>query len=213
YAQFAGRGGCLGRTDPGAPKHQGHSYPGVGLRSAGVGGRPLGPLPGEAEFNEVFLEEVFVPSDQLVGGLNEGWRVANATLSHERGINPRQLVIHLQLLDELIRLASKTGAWDDWRLRQRLAEAFVEVKLFPLHNWRTLSRVQKGLEPGPEGSALKLYWSEMSKRLHETAMAVLGPAAPLWRGASDNPGDGAWQRSWLYYQASSIFAGTNEIQR
>jgi alkylation response protein AidB-like acyl-CoA dehydrogenase len=60
---------------------------------------------------------------------------------------------------------------------------------------------------------LKLYWSEMSKRLHDTAMAVLGTAAPLWRGASDNPGDGAWQRSWLYYQASSIFAGTNEIQR
>jgi alkylation response protein AidB-like acyl-CoA dehydrogenase len=60
---------------------------------------------------------------------------------------------------------------------------------------------------------LKLYWSEMSKRLHETAMAVLGPAAPLWRGASGNPGDGAWQRSWLYYQASSIWAGTNEIQR
>src|SRR5207253_7609469 len=62
-------------------------------------------------------------------------------------------------------------SWDEWRLRQRLAEAFVEVKLFQLHNWRTLSRVQKGLEPGPEGSALKLYWSEMSKRLHETAMA------------------------------------------
>jgi alkylation response protein AidB-like acyl-CoA dehydrogenase len=149
----------------------------------------------------------------LIGGLNDGWRVANATLSHERGINPRQLVIHLQLLDELLKLASKTGAWDDWRLRQRLAEAFVEVKLFQLHNWRTLSRVQKGLEPGPEGSALKLYWSEMSKRLHETAMAVLGPAAPLWRGASGNPGDGTWQRSWLYYQASSVFAGTNEIQR
>ena len=74
-------------------------------------------------------------------------------------------------------------------------------------------RVEHGRELGPEGSALKLYWSEMSKRLHETAMAVLGPAAPLWRGADGNPGDGRWQRSWLYYQSSSIFAGTNEIQR
>ncbi|MBV8982081.1 MAG: acyl-CoA dehydrogenase family protein [Acidimicrobiia bacterium] len=213
YAQFADWGVCLARTDAEASKHKGISYLVVDMRATGVEVRPLVQVTGEAEFNEVFLSDVFVPTEQLVGGLNEGWRVANATLSHERGINPRQLVIHLQLLDELLRLASKTGAWDDWRMRQRLAEAFVEVKLFQLHNWRTLSRVQKGLEPGPEGSALKLYWSEMSKRLHETAMAVLGPAAPLWRGASDNPGDGTWQRSWLYYQASSIFAGTNEIQR
>ncbi len=89
----------------------------------------------------------------------------------------------------------------------------MEVRLFQLHNLRTISRLAKGLDPGPEGSALKLYWSEMSKRLHDTAMAVVGDAAPLWQGAEDNPGDGNWQRSWLYYQASSIFAGTNEIQR
>jgi len=107
----------------------------------------------------------------------------------------------------------ESGAFDDERLRGRLAQAAVEVRLFQLHNWRTLSRLAKGLEPGPEGSLLKLYWSEMSKRLHDTAMAVLGPAAPLWRGADDNPGGGSWQRSWLYYQSSSIFAGTNEIQR
>jgi alkylation response protein AidB-like acyl-CoA dehydrogenase len=161
----------------------------------------------------VFLSGVFVPSDQLVGPEHEGWRVANSTLSHERGTNPRQLVIHIQLLEELLRLAEEGGGFDEPRLRQRLAEAYVEVKLFQLHNLRTISRLAKGREPGPEGSALKLYWSEMSKRFHETAMATLGPAAPLWKGAAGNPGDGRWQRSWLYYQASSIFAGTNEIQR
>jgi alkylation response protein AidB-like acyl-CoA dehydrogenase len=89
----------------------------------------------------------------------------------------------------------------------------VEVRLFQLHNWRSLAHLARGQAPGPEGSALKLYWSEMSKRLHEVAMAVLGPAAPLWRGAADNPGEGEWQRSWLYYHGSSIWAGTNEIQR
>ena len=87
------------------------------------------------------------------------------------------------------------------------------MRLFQLHNLRSITRLAKGLDPGPEGSALKLYWSEMSKRLHDTAMAVLGPAAPLWRQADDNPGGGEWQRSWLYYQASSVWAGTNEIQR
>ncbi|HLN18454.1 MAG TPA: acyl-CoA dehydrogenase family protein [Acidimicrobiales bacterium] len=213
YAQFADWGICLARSDPAAPKHKGISYLVVDMHAPGVEVRPLVQITGEAEFNEVFLTEVFVPDSQLVGPEHEGWRVANATLSHERGTNPRQLVIHIQLLEELLALAERNGAFDDRRLRQRLAQAYVEVRLFQLHNVRSISRLSKGLEPGPEGSALKLYWSEMSKRLHDTAMEVLGPAAPLWKGAAANPGDGRWQRSWLYYQASSIFAGTNEIQR
>ena len=213
YAQFADWGICLARTDPTAPKHKGISYLVIDMHDPGVEVRPLVQLTGEAEFNEVFLNDVFVPADRLVGPEHDGWRVANSTLSHERGTNPRQLVIHIQLLEELLRLAVETGALDEHRLRQRLAQAYVEVRLFQLHNLRTISRLAKGLEPGPEGSALKLYWSEMSKRMHDTAMAVLGPSAPLWKGASDTPGDGNWQRSWLYYQASSIWAGTNEIQR
>jgi alkylation response protein AidB-like acyl-CoA dehydrogenase len=156
---------------------------------------------------------VFVPAERMVGPLNQGWRVANSTLSHERGVNPRQLVIHSQLLDELWRLARERGALDDPRLAPRLAQAFVEVRLFQLHNLRAISRTARGEDPGPVGAINKLYWSEMSKRLHDSAMAVVGPAQPLWRGAARNPGDGAWQRSWLYYQASSIWAGTNEIQR
>ena len=213
YAQFADWGVCLARTDPDAPKQRGISYLVVDMRAPGVEVRPLRQITDESEFNEVFFSDVFVPHEHLIGPENEGWRIASSTLSHERGINPRQLVIHIQLVEELLRLALDAGAFDDHRLRGRLAQAAVEVRLFQLHNWRTLSRLAKGQEPGPEGSALKLYWSEMSKRMHDTVMAVLGPAAPLWRGAQDNPGDGSWQRSWLYYQASSIWAGTNEIQR
>jgi len=85
--------------------------------------------------------------------------------------------------------------------------------VFRLHNWRSVSRTARGEAPGPVGSINKLWWSEMSKRLHDTVMAVLGPYAPLWGAAAHNPVDGRWQRSWLYYQASSIWAGTNEIQR
>ena len=76
-----------------------------------------------------------------------------------------------------------------------------------------MSRTARGEAPGPVGSINKLWWSEMSKRMHDTVMSVLGPSAPLWDGARRNPVDGRWQRSWLYYQASSIWAGTNEIQR
>jgi alkylation response protein AidB-like acyl-CoA dehydrogenase len=213
YAQFADWGVCLARTDPDAPKHKGISYLVVDMHDPGVEVRPLVQLTGEAEFNEVFLDDVFVPEDRLIGPENEGWRVANSTLSHERGVNPRQLVIHMQLLEELLRLAETTGAFDEDRLRSALAQAYVEIRIFQLHNLRSVSRLSRGLDPGPEGSALKLYWSEMSKRFHDTAMAVVGDAAPLWKGAEANPGDGQWQRSWLYYQASSIWAGTNEIQR
>lgn len=213
YAQFADWGVCLARTDPDAPKQRGISYLVVDMRAPGVEVRPLRQITDESEFNEVFFDNVLVPHERLIGPQNEGWRVANSTLTHERGSNPRQLVIHAQLLDELLRLAAGSGAFEDPRLAPRLAQAFVEVRLFQLHNWRTISRLAKGLDPGPQGSLNKLWWSEMSKRLHETVMAVLGPAAPLWRGATANPGGGAWQRSWLYYQASSIWAGTNEIQR
>jgi alkylation response protein AidB-like acyl-CoA dehydrogenase len=204
YAQFADWGLCLARSDPDAPKHKGISALAVDMRAEGVDIRPLVQITGEAEFNEVFFDGAFVPDDQLIGTEHDGWRVSSSTLTHERGTNPRQLVIHAQLVEDLLRLAVEQGGYDDPRLRRRLAQAFVEVRLFQLHNWRSLSRLAHGRELGPEGSALKLYWSEMSKRLHETVMAVLGEESPL---------TGRWQRSWLYYHAASIFAGTNEIQR
>ena len=213
YAQFADWGVCLARTDPDAPKRKGISYLVVDMRDPGVEVRPLRQITDESEFNEVFFDGAFVPRDRLIGPENEGWRVASSTLTHERGVNPRQLVIHSQLLDELWRLAHERGALDDPRIAADLAQAFVELRIFQLHNWRSITRTARGEDPGPQGSINKLWWSEMSKRMHETVLDVLGPAAPLWRGASDNPGDGAWQRSWLYYQASSIWAGTNEIQR
>ena len=213
YAQFADWGVCLARTDPEAPKRRGISYLVVDMHDPGVEVRPLRQITDDTEFNEVFLSDVFVPDDQLIGEEHHGWRVANATLTTERGINPRQLVIHAQLVDELLKLAGERGAFEDARLRRRLADAFVEVQLFRLHNWRAISRTSRGAEPGPVGAINKLWWSETSKRLHDTAMTVLGAEAPLWRGARDNPGDGVWQRSWVYYQASSIWAGTNEIQR
>lgn len=214
YAQFADWGLCLARTDPGASRRQeGISCLVVDMHAPGVEVRPLVQITGDAEFNEVLLDEVFVAHDQRIGEEGAGWTVANATLSHERGVNPRQLGIHCQQMLALLDLAQRSDAFSDTRARQKLAQAYLEVKVFQLHNWRALTRLERGQPPGPEGSALKLYWSEMSKRLHETALDLLGPAGPLWQGADANPGDGHWQRAWLYSLAASIFSGTNEIQR
>ena len=213
YAQFADWGLCLARSDANAPKRRGISMFMIDMSADGVEIRPLRQITDESDFNEVFFDGVFVAQDQLIGPLHGGWTVAGSTLNHERGTNPRQLVIHSQLLDELFALAQERGLLSDPNTRQDLAQAFVELRLFQLQDWRSLSRLQHGRELGAEAATAKLYWSEMSKRLHRCAMQVLGDEAPLWRGAKDNPADGHWQRSWLYYLASSIFAGTNEIQR
>jgi alkylation response protein AidB-like acyl-CoA dehydrogenase len=176
YAQFAGWGLCMARTTPisaDVAKQRGITMVAVDMRAPGVDVRPLVQATGEAEFNEVFLDAAFVPDEHVIGAVDDGWRVSGSTLSHERGTNPRQLVIHAQLVEELLRLAHEVGADDDPRLARRLAQAWMEVKLFQLHNWRSLSKHAKGDEVGPEGSALKLYWSEMSQRSARRGVAPL----------------------------------------
>jgi len=215
YAQFARWGICLARTDPDVPKHKGISYLVVDMQSPGIEVRPLVQLTGDAEFNEVFLDEVFVPDDQLVGALHNGWAVANTTLAHERGtaFPFKEQVVHEVYLDELWQLAAARAELDDVDIADALAQSFVDLRVLRLHNWRTLSRLTKGIEPGPESSVTKLAWSDMSQALSARALDVIGAASPLWWGADDNPGLGFWQRQWLWSKAASIAGGTSEVQR
>jgi alkylation response protein AidB-like acyl-CoA dehydrogenase len=204
YAQFARWGICLARTDPDAPKHRGLSYFVVDM--SGVDVRPLVQLTGEAEFNEVFLDDVFVPADQLVGGLHQGWAVANTTLAHERGTNfPfKEQVVHEVYLESLWRQAAGAGLLDDEMVADGLAQAWVELSVLRLHNWRTLTRLGRGEPVGPESSWVKLAWTDMTQHLSEVALTVEGPAASL---------SGRWPRQWLWSKAASIAGGTSEIQR
>jgi len=218
YAQFARWGILLARTDPVAPKARGISYFICDMHDPGVTVRPLRQLTGSEEFNEVFLEEVFVPHEHLVGRENEGWAIANTTLAHERGTSPRQLVIQRMLLDDLLRLAREGVNGSAPRakhpvFRQRLAQHWIEVEITRLNNWRTLTRLERREPLGPESSFVKLFWSEMSQRMHDTLMELLGPLGLCWQPGPRAVAGGRLARSYLYYRAASIFAGTSEIQR
>jgi alkylation response protein AidB-like acyl-CoA dehydrogenase len=215
FAQHSRWGICLARTDRELPKHRGISCLVVDMESDGVEVRPLRQITGDREFNEVFFDDAFVPEDHLVGGLNQGWAVGNTTLAHERGTTfPfKEQVVHEVYLDDLYRLAAEQGFLDEPCASDALAQSFVELRVLRLHNWRTLTRLANGTEPGPESSWIKLAWSEMTQHLSSAALDLCGSAAPLWRGANDLPGDGKWQRQWLWSKAASIAGGTSEVQR
>jgi alkylation response protein AidB-like acyl-CoA dehydrogenase len=178
----------------------------VDMTEPGVDIRPLVQITGEAEFNEVFLDSVFVPEDQVIGDVGQGWAVANTTLAHERGTTfPfKEQVVHETYLDELFALARARNALDDVEVADALVQAFVELRVLRLHNWRTLSRLARGEQPGPESSYVKLAWSDMTQDLSDAALAVLGDESPL---------QGRWQRQWLWSKAATIAGGTSEIQR
>ena len=206
YAQFARYGLCLARTEPGTSGPRGLSLLVVDMEAPGVDIRPLVQITGEAEFNEVFLEDVVVPAEHLVGPAGQGWTVASTTLAHERGTNfPfKEEVVHEGYLTRLFAQAAHNGSLDDPDVADALVDAYVSLVVLRTHNWRTLSKLAQGGEPGPESSWVKLTWSDMTQQLSEAALAVEGPAAGLW---------GPWQRQWLWSKAASIAGGTSEVQR
>src|SRR5262249_59528946 len=130
---------------------------------------------------EVFLDDVAVPTENLIGPEGEGWRVASSTLLNERGATFvwREQVLHEVAIDRLWREAARRGRLADPVARQRLAQAWIEVELLRLHNARTRSRLAAGEPLGPESSIVKLFWAAMSQQLADTAFAVLGPDAIL----------------------------------
>ncbi|HJR18463.1 MAG TPA: acyl-CoA dehydrogenase family protein [Actinomycetota bacterium] len=215
YARFADFGIGLVRTDPSAPKHKGISMLAIPIKATGIDIRPLRQITGESEFNEVFFDDVQVPAENLIGVENDGWRVAGTTLANERGTSFvwKEQVLHEVARDLLWRRAIERGDTANPLVRQKLAQSWMDVEIFRLHNGRTLSRLARGEQIGPESSIVKLFWTEMSQRLYENAGAILG-----WDGLV-TPEDeqavdrGRWARGMLWSRAASIAGGTSEIQR
>jgi alkylation response protein AidB-like acyl-CoA dehydrogenase len=202
----------LVRTDPSAAKHKGISFLLVDMKSPGITVRPLRQITGEAEFNETFLDNVRVPVENLVGKENEGWGVAITTLAHERDVLTH--IRHISLrnaLQRLVRLAKARGATTDPIVRQKLAHLHIGEQALQLNGYRSLTRIMRGGQPGPEGSTAKLLWSQTDVELAQTATEILGPYSQLEAGTPWAPDDGQWEFYELLARGSGIRAGTTEI--
>jgi alkylation response protein AidB-like acyl-CoA dehydrogenase len=212
YAQFSKWAILLARTDPAVPKHRGITYFVLDMESPGVTIRPLRQLTGSTEFSEVFLEEVFVPRAHVIGEVNRGWEIAMTTLAHERGTGFafKEQVLQKIAVEDLVRLARTTA--NDPRIRQALARAWIDVEIMGLMNCRTLTRLERGEEPGPESSLVKLFWASLTQRLHELALEIEGPYAQLVAGSAQAVEGGRWQQAFLWSRVGAIAGGTSEVQ-
>jgi len=204
----------LVRTDPAVQKHKGITALLVNMHTEGVTVRPLKQMTGESGFNEVFFSNVRVPVANVLGEINKGWHTAIATLMNERAHLGTGIYIQFKRgLDALMARARETNrsgkpASEDPVIRQKLAQAFLELEVFRLTNLRALSKMASSSVPGPEGSILKIFWSEMNQRLQQVAMETLGPHAQL-----KDFDEGRWVYSYLRARGNTIEAGTSEIQR
>jgi alkylation response protein AidB-like acyl-CoA dehydrogenase len=194
----------VARTDAEVAKHKGLTYFLMDMEQEGVEVRPLRQITGEAEFNELFLEEARIPDENVVGGVGNGWNVAITTLMHERaGIAFGSAVQVRQALGELIELCRERGVIDDPVVRQRLAQLYIEAENLRLNALRGLSSQMRTGLPGPEGSLPKWQWSDTNQALTEMAIDVLGEDGAL-SGTE-------WSYRFLRARANSIEGGTTEI--
>jgi len=228
-AHLADFGVLLARTNQDVPKHKGISYFILDMHDPGVEVRPLKQITGTAEFNEVFLTDIKVPVENLIGEEGQGWELAQTTLGFERGGSLLSRVIHhrgnLQRLISVCRTLQRDNgtALDDPLVRQKLGQMLAEVEVLYYGALRVLSKIDKGQRPGSESSIDKLYLSEMDKRHQELIQSILGPYGQLEGGMPAefmlHPDgvagrqDSTWTYNFLRSRAGTIYSGSSEIQK
>jgi alkylation response protein AidB-like acyl-CoA dehydrogenase len=195
-AAWADWGFGLFRSDPDSERHRGLTYFLFPLTADGVTVRPIRQLDGETGFAEIFLDEVFVPDDQVLGEVGKGWAVAMETTSSERGLSLRSPGRFMATVDRLLELSDVPT--DD------VVDAWLDAEAYRLYTWSAATSLGAGEELGASSSLMKLFWSEMDVRIHETALRLLGDRASV---ASP------WLDGFLFSLSGPIYAGTNEIQR
>lgn len=219
WTSFASRSDwmfALVRTDREAERHAGLSFVLVDMSTPGIAVRPLRQITGDAEFNEVFFDDVHVPDENVVGQPGEGWKIAGTLLAHERGA--AHFGRHIRFRRELERLIElgQTLELDGMPLieasdyRDRLMALLGKIEIYRLMAYRQVTAMLAGGGAG-EGSVIKLFWNSMYQELQGTALDMLGPLA--WMADPQRPDLARWPKRFLYSLSRSIAGGTAEIQR
>ncbi len=208
---------CLVRTEPEAPRHTGISYLLFSMKTPGIEVRPLKTMTGRAEFNEVFFTDVRVPKGQIVGQRGEGWRVANATLKHERGMlgDPNAAESRLAEIFELMQSETVSGARliDNPLLRDRLMALQARVLAMKFNGLRVLTRQIAGESPGMAGLIVKLQGCELNHQLAAFAIDALGELGVLYDASPHLRAHGLWQQRYMFDLGLIIGGGTAQIQK
>ncbi len=216
-AQFSQWMFCLVRTDPEAPKHRGISYILIDMKSPGITVRPLVQMTGDRGFNEVFFDNVHVPRKNLVGKLNEGWIVANATLFHERNMlgaatGSKQRFNRLLALAKSVKRDGRPLSQDPV-FRQRLVDLEIRVEAMTFHSYRQLTDQVRGRNPGVEAMINKLVGTELNHDLATAAMEAMGDYSMLSRDEKAVLDHGYWPYEWMFSLGLVIGGGTSHIQK
>ena len=192
-------------SDPASERHAGLTYMIVDIKAPGVEVRPLRQITGEAEFNEIFFNDVEVPVSNRLGEEGEGWQVAMTTLLHERGTLGFALTAALDVSVGRLVANAREHVNGDAGTRERVAAEWIELQALRYTNYRALGTLQRTGVPGPEGSAIKLRWSEQNQRLTKLGREILGGEGIL--------DDGWWHYQQLRSRGNTIEAGTSEVLR
>ncbi len=208
---------CLVRTEPDAPKHDGISYLIFSMATPGIEVRPLRTMTGQAEFNEVFFTDVRVPKNQIVGGRGQGWRVANTTLRHERGMlgDPNAAEARLSAIMALMREETVGGqrVIDNPLMRERLMRLQGEVLTMKFNGLRLLTQSLKCESPGLAGLIVKLQGCELNHQLAALAIDALGELGVLYEDSTHLRAGGVWQHRYMFDLGLIIGGGTAQIQK
>ena len=201
---------CFGifRTDPSAERHRGLTFILCPLDLPGVTVRPIAQLDGDTGFAEIFFDDVRVPVENTLGGVDKGWHVAMATAGFERGVSLRSPARFTEAANRLLHLWRAYGDPSDTALADAVTDAWMQAEGYRLHTYQTVTGMLEGRPIGAEASLNKIFWSEMDVRIHEIALQILGPEAERMEGPFER-----WVDGFLFSLSGPIYAGTNEIQR
>jgi len=201
------------RTDPDSSRHKGLSFVLFPLDTPGITIRPILQLDGDPGFAEIFFDDVKVSVDNLLGEEGQGWQIAMATAGFERGLMLRSPARFQRTAQRLIGLYERYKDSLSSGVREKITQAYMDAEAYCMNTYYTASRLMAGGKIGAEASCNKIFWSELDRSMHRTAMSIIGAQAELVETVPEAVDEGIWLDGYMFSLAGPIYAGSNEIQR